>query len=156
MKLEREMVMKFLIQTGVFALILLSASIQAQEMEKLGPPLNLEKRQPDVSMTVTSVNLGREESTIAAEADMQAYGHVYATYYFTYDQDRKGGEVHVQGRGATEGGIMSGEGQGYWELTGSTITMRFVAKISDGTINYDVVTFVPHTREMIHRVYVLK
>ena len=43
-------------------------------------------------MNVTSVNLGREESIITGETDMEAYGHVYGTYRLSYNQDRQGGQ----------------------------------------------------------------
>ena len=76
--------MKTIIKYVVFSIIILATSSPyTQEAESLGQ-LKLEKRQPDVSMTVTSVNLGREESTITAEADMEAYGRVYATYQLAY------------------------------------------------------------------------
>lgn len=51
---------------------------------------------------------------------------------------------------------MSGEATGDWDLADGVITMRFVALISDGTMNLDIVTFVPRTREMVHKVHVLK
>ena len=139
--------------SAVFLSITLSLNAQeAADHEQL----NLVKRQPDVSMKVTSVNLGHEESTITAEGDMGVYGRVYATYDLAREQDLQGGKEYVQGRGATDAGIMSGEATGYWDLADGVITMRFVALISDGTMNLDIVTFVPRTREMVHKVYVLK
>ena len=148
--------MKTIIKYVVFSIIILATSSPyTQEAESLGQ-LKLEKRQPDVSMTVTSVNLGREESTITAEADMEAYGRVYATYQLAYDHDRQGGTVHVEGRGATNKGIMSGEGNGYWDLVDGVITMRFVAQIANGTVNLEISKFTPRTREMSLEIYKLK
>ena len=55
----------------VSLIILVASNTRAQQTASFGQ-LKLEKRQPTTSMNVTSVNLGREESTITAEADMEA------------------------------------------------------------------------------------
>ena len=59
----------------------------------------LAKRQPDASMTVTSVDLGQEKTTITATGAMSEYGKVYVTYNLAYNSGRSGGLVTGQGRG---------------------------------------------------------
>mgnify|MGYP001220605666 FL=1 len=148
--------MKSIIQYVVFSIIFLAApSPYAQETQSLGQ-LKLEKRQPDTSMNVTSVNLGREEFIITGETDMEAYGHVYGTYRLSYNQDRQGGAVHVEGRGASIEGIFSGEGNGYWDLVDGVITIRYIAVISNGFVNLEIARFNPRTREMTLEVYAIK
>jgi hypothetical protein len=58
--------------------------------------LGLEKRQPDTALNITSIVLGQEVSTIAAEAETEGYGRVYVTYHLSYDANRQGGTVEVR------------------------------------------------------------
>ena len=84
--------MKSIIQYVVFSIIFLAApSPYAQETQSLGQ-LKLEKRQPDTSMNVTSVNLGREEFIITGETDMEAYGHVYGIIVCHITKTDRGGQ----------------------------------------------------------------
>ncbi|MEK9921165.1 MAG: hypothetical protein VW519_10905, partial [Luminiphilus sp.] len=76
--------------------------------------LALEKRQPDTSMNVTSVELGQEVTSVSAEGDMEGYGKVYVTYLLSYNSARNGGTVDGQGRGFTPEGYASGRFQGFW------------------------------------------
>ena len=76
--------------------------------------MTLSKRQPDTSMTITSVNLGQDQTVITATGDMGAYGKVYLTYNLAHNSDRKGGSVTGQGRGATAEGIAAGVFAGHW------------------------------------------
>ena len=71
--------------------------------------MTLSKRQPDTSMTITSVNLGQDQTVITATGDMGAYGKVYTTYNLAYNGDRKSGSVTGQGRGATAEAIAKGQ-----------------------------------------------
>ena len=140
----------------VFSIIILAASSPyAQTTESFGH-LKLEKRQPTTTMTVTSVNFGRNESTITAEADMEAYGLVYGTFRLAYNQDRQGGSVHCEGRGFWNEGMVSGEGNGYWDLVDSVVTIRFISVISNGMVSFEVAKFIPRTREMTLEIYEIK
>jgi len=122
----------------------------------LADDLNLEKRQPDTVMNMTSLTLGDDESVINAEGDMGVYGRVYVTFRLTYDDDRASGTVYGSGRGAAGNDIAVGNFSGRWEVIDGTVTMRHVVALNDGTFNLDVVTFRPVDRELIVRAYVLK
>lgn len=118
--------------------------------------LGLEKRQPDAAMTVTSVVLGQEVTTVSAEGGMEGYGQVYVTYNLTYNAARTGGTVDGQGRGFTKEGSASGRFQGFWELQDGVVTMRNVVNINNGTMNLDVIEFNPLTRDLVVQAYILK
>ncbi len=118
--------------------------------------LGLEKRQPDAAMTVTSVTLGQETSSISAEGGMEGYGQVYVTYNLTYNTERTGGTVDGQGRGFTPEGSLSGRFEGFWELVDGVVVMRNVVSINNGTMNLDVIRFNPLSRELVVQAYILK
>ena len=118
--------------------------------------MTLSKRQPDTSMTITSVNLGQDQTVITATGDMGAYGKVYLTYNLAHNSDRKGGSVTGQGRGATAEGIAAGVFAGHWYLEGSKVIMRTVVQIDDGTQNLDVITFDAAKSTLAVEVYILK
>jgi len=139
----------------VSLIILVASNTRAQQTASFGQ-LKLEKQQPTTSMNVTSVNLGREESTITAEAQMETYGHVYGTFRLAYNQDRLGGAAHVEGRGYSTEGMASGEGNGYWDLVDGVITIRFISVISNGNVSLEVARFIPRTREMTLDIYAIK
>lgn len=115
-----------------------------------------EKRQPDSPMTVTSVTLGRDATTINAEGEMGAYGRVYVTFTLTYDADRTSGEVSGEGRGVSPDGYVTGLFAGRWAIEDGIVVMRHVVEISDGTMNFDVVTFDPASKDMTIEVHVIK
>ena len=117
---------------------------------------NLAKRQPDASMTVTSVDLGQEKTTITATGAMSEYGKVYVTYNLAYNSVRSGGVVTGQGRGATADGIAAAVFSGHWYRDGSKVIMRNVVQIDDGTQNLDVITFDAVKNTLDVEVYVLK
>ncbi len=118
--------------------------------------MTLAKRQPDTSMTVTSVNLGQDQTVITATGDMEAYGKVYTTYNLAYNGDRKSGPVTGQGRGATAEAIATGVFAGRWYVEGSKVIMRNVVQINDGTQNLDVITFDAAKSTLAVEVYILK
>ena len=64
-------------------------------------------------MTVTSVDLGQEKTTITASVAIKEYGKVYVTYNLTYNSGRIGGLVTGQGRGATTDDIAAGVFSGH-------------------------------------------
>ena len=139
--------MKYFLIIIISALLSVNANAEA---------LNLEKRQPDTVMNMTSLTLGDDESIINAEGDMGVYGRVYVTFRLTYDVDRASGTVFGSGRGAAGDDIVVGNFSGRWEIIDGTVTMRHVVALNDGTFNLDIVTFRPADRELIIRAYVLK
>lgn len=139
--------MKYFLMIIISALLSVNANAEA---------LNLEKRQPDTVMNMTSLTLGDDESIINAEGDMGVYGRVYVTFRLTYDVDRASGTVFGSGRGAAGDDIVVGNFSGRWEIIDGTVTMRHVVALNDGTFNLDIVTFRPADRELIIRAYVLK
>lgn len=139
--------MKYFLIIIISALLSVNANAEA---------LNLEKRQPDTVMNMTSLTLGDDESIINAEGDMGVYGRVYVTFRLTYDVDRASGTVFGSGRGAAGDDIVVGNFSGRWEIINGTVTMRHVVALNDGTFNLDIVTFRPADRELIIRAYVLK
>ena len=139
--------MKYFLIIIISALLSVNANAEA---------LNLEKRQPDTVMNMTSLTLGDDESIINAEGDMGVYGRVYVTFRLTYDVDRASGTVFGSGRGAAGDDIVVGNFSGRWEIINGTVTMRQVVALNDGTFNLDIVTFRPADRELIIRAYVLK
>lgn len=139
--------MKYFLMIIISALLSVNANAEA---------LNLEKRQPDTVMNMTSLTLGDDESIINAEGDMGVYGRVYVTFRLTYDVDRASGTVYGSGRGAAGDDIVVGNFSGRWEIIDGTVTMRHVVALNDGTFNLDIVTFRPADRELIIRAYVLK
>ena len=139
--------MKYFLIIIISALLSVNANAEA---------LNLEKRQPDTVMNMTSLTLGDDESIINAEGDMGVYGRVYVTFRLTYDVDRASGTVFGSGRGAAGDDIVVGTFSGRWEIINGTVTMRQVVALNDGTFNLDIVTFRPADRELIIRAYVLK
>lgn len=139
--------MKYFLMIIISALLSVNANAEA---------LNLEKRQPDTVMNMTSLTLGDDESIINAEGDMGVYGRVYVTFRLTYDVDRASGTVFGSGRGAAGDDIVVGNFSGRWEIINGTVTMRHVVALNDGTFNLDIVTFRPADRELIIRAYVLK
>ena len=139
--------MKYFLMIIISALLSVNANAEA---------LNLEKRQPDTVMNMTSLTLGADESIINAEGDMGVYGRVYVTFRLTYDVDRASGTVFGSGRGAAGDDIVVGNFSGRWEIIDGTVTMRHVVALNDGTFNLDIVTFRPADRELIIRAYALK
>ena len=136
----------------IMALLFLTPIVMADGHSEMG----LKKRQADAAMKVTSVVLGQEMTSISAEGGMEGYGQVYATYDLTYNTERTGGTVDGQGRGFTEKGVASGRFQGFWELVDGVIVMRNVVNINNGTMNLDVITFNPLTRDFMVQAYILK
>jgi hypothetical protein len=123
--------------------------------------LGLEKRQPDTALNITSIVLGQEVSTIAAEAETEGYGRVYVTYQLSYDANRQGGTVEVHGRGVVTDDSASGRSQGLWEMVDGIIVMRIVTSVQlirSGVqhINLDIIQFNPLTRTAVIKVYILK
>jgi hypothetical protein len=78
----------------------------------------LTKRQPDASLTVTSVDLGQEQATITATGPMNECGKVYVTYNLAYNSVQSGGLVTGQGRGATAANIAASIFAGHWYRDG--------------------------------------
>jgi len=121
-----------------------------------GDSLKLEKRQADAVMTITNVDIGDEMSTISATGKMGEYGTVYVTYHLTY-ATRTSGFVSGNGRGAIDANnVAAGAYRGVWTREGSTIKIRQVVQINDGTQNFDVIDIDMLKDTFIIKAYTLK
>ncbi|MFL2517387.1 MAG: hypothetical protein ACJ0Q8_00810 [Candidatus Azotimanducaceae bacterium] len=118
--------------------------------------LKLSKRQADAYLTVTSVNVGEDVTTISAMGDMGNYGKVYATYNMSYGPDRKSGKTFGQGRGVMNDEVASGDFVGHWFREGAVVTMHNIVQINDGSQNLDVITFDAAKNELLVKAYILK
>tara|TARA_B100000029_G_C17123100_1_gene795899 strand:+ start:117 stop:323 length:207 start_codon:yes stop_codon:yes gene_type:complete len=64
--------------------------------------------------------------------------------------------LEVEKVGFWNGGMVSGEGNGYWDLVDGVITIRFISVISNGMVSFEVAKFTPRTREMSLEIYKIK
>ena len=119
--------------------------------------LSLEARQARTEMTITSIDLGNEESVITAEANMGEYGRTYASYHLSYNRDGNGGTYTAQGRGYVDDTTMlSAYAAGTWHRDGVLIVMDEIVNLSDGTQNLGRIVVNPLARTMVMDVYILK
>ena len=103
---------------AVLALFASQAAVAGHHEEGL----KLAKRQADAMLTVTSINLGDNGTTITATGDMGEYGKVYTTYHLTRGADI-GGKVTGQGRGVMNNEVATGDFVGHWFREGATVTL---------------------------------
>ena len=121
-----------------------------------GDSLTLKKRQADAVMTITNVNICDEMSTISATGKMGEYGNVYVTYNLTY-ATRTSGFVSGNGRGALDAdNVAAGSFRGIWNREGSTIKIRQIVQINDGSQNFDVIDIDMLKDTFVIKAYTLK
>ena len=137
---------------AVLALFASQATVAGHHEESL----KLAKRQADTTMTVTSINLGDNGTTITATGDMGEYGKVYTTYNLTRGADGVSGKVTGQGRGVMNNEVATGDFVGPWYREGSILTMHNIVKSSAGSQNLDVITFDAAKNDLLIKVYILK
>ena len=113
--------------------------------------LKLVKRQADAYLTVTTVWVGENTTTISAMGDMGNYGKVYATYNM-----EKSGKTNGQGRGVMNDEVASADFVGHWFREGAVVTMHNIVQINDGSQNLDVITFDAAKNELLVKAYILK
>lgn len=118
--------------------------------------LKLSKRQADAMMTVTSINLGDNGTTITATGDMGEYGKVYTTYNLARGADGVSGKVTGQGRGVMNNEVATGDFVGHWYREGAILIMHNIVQINDGSQNLDVITFDAAKNELLIKAYILK
>ena len=118
--------------------------------------LKLVKRQADALMTVTSINLGDNGTTITAAGDMGEYGKGYTTYNLTRGADGASAKVIGQGRGVSDNEVATGDFVGHGYREGAVLTVRNTVQINDGSQNLDVITFDAAHNELLLRAYILK
>jgi hypothetical protein len=118
--------------------------------------LTLPKRQADATFNITSVTYGEGLTTITSVGEMDEYGQVYVTFNLTNEINGDGGKVYGQGKGVVGDGMVSGQFTGYWQRQGPVITMHHVVQISDGSQNFDIVTWDSRGNNMTVEVHVLK
>ena len=121
-----------------------------------GDALTLIKRQADAEFNVTSVTFNEGLTTITSIGDMEEYGQVYVTFNLTNEFSGDAGKVYGQGKGVVGDGMIMGEFTGYWTRQGPVITMKHVVQISDGTQNFDIVTWDSRGKTLTVEVHVLK
>ena len=151
LKKNKEPIMRILV-LAVLALFASQATVAGHHEESL----KLAKRQVDTTMTVTSINLGDNGTTITATGDMGEYGKVYTTYNLTRGADGVSGKVTGQGRGVMNNEVATGDFVGHWYREGSVLTMHNIVQISDGSQNLDVITFDAARNDLLIKVYILK
>ena len=121
-----------------------------------GDGLNLKKRQADAVMTMTNVDLGDEVTTISAVGKMGVYGTVYVTYHLSYSSPTSG-FVTGNGRGAVDANnVAAGAFRGVWTREGSTVKIRQVVQINDGSQNFDVIDIDMLKDTFVIKAYTLK
>ncbi len=118
--------------------------------------LTLPKRQADATFNITSVTYSEGLTTITSVGEMDEYGQVYVTFNLTNEINGDGGKVYGQGKGVVGDGMVSGQFTGYWQRQGPVITMHHVVQISDGSQNFDIVTWDSRGNNMTVEVHVLK
>lgn len=100
------------------------------------------ERLSDFTAHVDAIDVTNERSTINASAEMESYGRVRFSLTLESGGDRTGGMCHGSGRGAmADGTFFSGEFSGVWSRFGTTVTARYIDRVSDGTVNLYVATF---------------
>ena len=151
LKKNKERTMRILV-LAVLALFASQATVAGHHEESL----KLAKRQADTTMTVTSINLGDNGTTITATGDMGEYGKVYTTYNLTRGADGVSVKVTGQGRGVMNNEVATGDFVGHWYREGSILTMHNIVQISDGSQNLDVITFDAAKNDLLIKVYILK
>ena len=151
LKKNKEPTMRILV-LAVLALFASQATVAGHHEESL----KLAKRQADTTMTVTSINLGDNGTTITATGDMGEYGKVYTTYNLARGADGVSGKVTGQGRGVMNNEVATGDFVGHWYREGSVLTMHNIVQISDGSQNLDVITFDAARNDLLIKVYILK
>lgn len=118
--------------------------------------LKLTKRQDDAIMTITNVDLGDKVTTISATGKMGVYGTVYATYNLSYVTSTSG-FVSGVGRGAIDAdSVVGGAFRGIWTREGSTVKIRQIVQISDGSQNLDMIDIDMLKDTFVIKAYTLK
>ena len=119
--------------------------------------LTLEANQAEMAWQITSIDLTSDESVITVERESDEGGRSYVSYHLSYDSNGNGGTYTFQGRAyVDEETTASGTGVGVWTRDGLKLSMHQLINISDGTINFDKVTFDPLNRTGTIDVYALK
>ena len=143
--------------TAIIVSLLISGLTYAGHHEEGEGGLKLQPRQATSVLSVTSVDMGSDKTTITASGKMGEYGKVYVTYNMTYAADGVSGAVEGVGRGVVDADtVMTGRFTGVWRREGSTVTMHNTVNMNDGSPNFDVITFDARGDTLTHKVFVLK
>lgn len=91
-------------------------------------------------LTITSISIGSEGTTIDFEGPVENYGTVFATHYLqSVDGDRTRGTITGQARAMlNDGGMVITPHQGTFTRSGSTIQIYFTDATNTGVVNFVV------------------
>ena len=91
-------------------------------------------------LTITSISIGSEGTTIDFEGPVENYGTVFATHYLqSVDGDRSRGTVTGQARAMlNDGGMVVTPHDGTFTRSGSTIQIYFTDATNTGVVNFVV------------------
>ena len=91
-------------------------------------------------LTITSISIGSEGTTIDFEGPIENYGTVFATQYLqSVDGDRSRGTVRGQARAMlNDGGMVVTPLQGTFKRNGAIIQIYFTDATSTGVVNFVV------------------
>lgn len=91
-------------------------------------------------LTITSISIGSEGTTIDFEGPVENYGTVFATHYLqSIDGDRTRGTITGQARAMlNDGGMVITPHQGTFTRSGSTIQIYFTDATNTGVVNFVV------------------
>jgi hypothetical protein len=91
-------------------------------------------------LTITSISIGSEGTTIDFEGPVENYGTVFATHYLqSVDGDRTRGTITGQARAMlNDGGMVITPHHGTFTRSGSTIQIYFTDATNTGVVNFVV------------------
>ena len=91
-------------------------------------------------LTITSISIGSDGTTIDFEGPVENYGTVFATHYLqSVDGDRTRGTITGQARAMlNDGGMVITPHQGTFTRSGSTIQIYFTDATNTGVVNFVV------------------
>ena len=128
--------------TAIIVSLLISGLTYAGHHEEGEGGLKLQPRQATSVLSVTSVDMGSDKTTITASGKMGEYGKVYVTYNMTYAADGVSGAVEGVGRGVVDADtVMTGRFTGVWRREGSTVTMHNTVNMNALALRKRIVTF---------------
>ena len=103
--------------------------------------MNLTKRQEDSTCTLAATEVRDDGLTMHFESEMPNYGTVRFSLRIHSSGERGSGACDGSARGALEDGTyFSAAFQGRWVREGTLVVARYVVEVSNGDLNFDVLT----------------
>lgn len=133
----------------VSVLLLASSAVNAVDMAK---PTGTGE------LTITSISIGGEGTTINFEGPVENYGTVFATHYLqSVDGDKSRGTVTGQARAMlNDGGMVVTPHHGTFTRSGSAIQIYFTDATNTGVVNFVVWDADVLTKEVSLRYWEVK